>query len=113
MRKFPIWLVIVFIFSLIPLAVYLDWYNPSDSEALLEGLIASPLVLLVLSLEHPLLLVSVVLMLIIHVYFLGKLVYGLFHKFNVKMRKSAKYVIPSMLGTSLLTFAIAMNQMKH
>ena len=113
MKKFPLWLIIVYGLSLIPLIVYFNWYKPDNFENMLEAAIASPLMLLIFSLGSPILMVSVILMLIIHVYFLCKVVYGMFHKFNVKMSDRAKYVLPSMLGVSLITFMISMYQIKR
>ena len=113
MKKFPIWLLIVFILSLIPCVVYLNWFQADDYDSIIGALAASPLLILVFLMKSPLLAVSVVLIFIIQLYFICKFVYGLLHKFNVKMSDRAKYVIPSMLGISLITFMISVYQIKH
>jgi hypothetical protein len=107
MKKFPVWLIIVAVLSLFPYLVFCGRYPDND---LILNIISVPLGLLVTALfySRPLLVVAYLITVIIRVYFLGKLVYGLFHKFNIRISDKAKYVLPSMLAVSVVMFFAAM-----
>ena len=107
MKKFPGWLIIVAILSLFPYFEYCTRYPDND---LMLNIISVPLGILVTALfySRPLLIVAYLITVIIRIYFLGKLVYGLFHRFNIKMSDKAKYVLPSMLAVSAVMFFAAM-----
>ena len=107
MKKFPGWLVIIALLSLFPYFAFIIM-NPDDS--LIINIITTPLIILIslfvtggvgLAIAY---LVTVA----IRIYFISKLMYGLFHKFNIKINDKAKYVLSSMLAVSAFVFFISL-----
>lgn len=108
MKKFPVWLIIVFVLSLFPYYVFMVRFPDDD---LLMSIITAPILILFEALfsGSPLLAAAYLLTVVIRIYFVAKLVYALFHKFNIKISDAAKYVLPSILAVSTIMFFAAMS----
>ena len=108
MKKFPLWLIIVFVLSLFPYYVFLVRYPDDD---LLMNIITTPIIIIFEALfcGSPLLIAAYLLTVVIRIYFVAKLIYALFHKFNIKISDSAKYVWPSILAFFAILFFVSLS----